>query len=123
MQKANLSLRPDKCFLGQETVKYLGVVLSKDGLRIDPEKVKALHAAPRPKDAAGVRRAIGQFVFHRDWIPNFSSNTRHITDLLRKDIKFVWSAQCDTEYDYLLKQLTSDNCLAVFDYGKEVTTH
>ena len=121
MQKANLSLRPDKCFLGQETVKYLGVVLSKDGLRIDPDKVKALHEAPRPKDAAGVRRAIGQFVFHRDWIENFSSNTRNMTNLLRKDTKFVWDKQCDAEYDYLLKQLTSANCLAVFDYGKEVT--
>ena len=121
MQRCNLSLRPDKCELGAEKVKYLGVILSKEGLRINPEKVEALHQAPRPTNPAGVRRFLGQAGFHRNWIPRYAHNTRHMTDMLRKGAKWEWDERHNKEYDYILKQMASGRCLSVFSWGLPVT--
>ena len=92
MQKCNLSLRPDKCFLGQKQVKYLGVQLCPENcntvLWVDPGKVKALHEAPKPTDVSGVRRFMGQITYHQDLSQHFSSRTRNMTDFLKKGVKF-----------------------------------
>ena len=120
MEKHNLSLRPDKCFLGQKSVKYLGVILSGTGLRVDPGKVEALHKADRPVDPAGIRRFLGAAGFMRSFIPNFSQNTAQMTGLLSKGVPWVWDDRHNKEYDYILKKLASDTCLAVFDHSKPV---
>lgn len=116
MQRCSLFLRPDKCEIGAREVKYLGVILSKEGLRINPEKVEALHRAPRPTYPAGVRRLLGQAGFHRSWLHQYSHNTRHVTDLLKNGARWVWDDRHDTEYNYILRQLASDRCLSVFSW-------
>ena len=120
MEKANLSLRPDKCQIGRREVEYLGVVMSAKGMRISPNKVKALHEAPRPKDAAGVRRFLGQANFHRAWIPNFAMHSEHITANLKKDVKFEWDDRHDKEYDYILKHISSESSLVPFSFSRDV---
>ena len=121
MQRSNLSLRPDKCELGVKKVKYLGVELSEEGLRICPDKVKALHEAPRPTNPAGIRRFLGQAGFHRNWIPQYAQHTHNMTDNLKKGVKFQWDERHNAEYDYILKHLSSDTCLSVFSWGLPVT--
>ena len=120
LEKHNLSLRPDKCFLGQRKVKYLGVTLSAEGLRVDQDKVKAMFEAPKPIDPAGVRRFYGAASFMRQWIPNFAERTASLTNLLKKESEWNWTDICDKEYDDIITELTNDKCLAVFDWGKEV---
>ena len=120
LEKHNLSLRPDKCFLGQPSVKYLGVTLSAEGLKVDQDKVLAMRQAPKPTDPAGVRRFYGAASFMRQWIPKFAERTASITNLLKKDIPWNWSQKCDEEYEDILTELTEGKCLAVFDWGKDV---
>ena len=119
LEKHNLSLRADKCQIGRRSLEYLGVNLSADGLRVSPDKVKALHEAPRPRDVKGVKRLMGQLNFHRAWIKEFAHNSANITNLLRKGVKWEWDQRHDAEYDYLLKQLSSGTCLAQFSWERD----
>ena len=54
-----LRLKRSKCHKQQEEVKFHGHVLTKDGLKTDPEKVTAVVEMPRPTDKAGVQRLLG----------------------------------------------------------------
>ena len=110
LKKHHLSICPEKAFIGRSEVQYVGIKLSKEGLRIDPSKVTALHEAPRPTDAKGVRRFLGAAGFSRQWIPHFSQNTIQMTNLLKNGVKFEWNSRHDKEYDYILKQMAPRWC-------------
>ena len=120
LKKHHLSICPEKAFIGRSEVQYVGIKLSKEGLRIDPSKVTALHEAPRPTDAKGVRRFLGAAGFSRQWIPHFSQNTIEMTNLLKNGVKFEWNSRHDKEYDYILKQMASERCLALFSWHRPV---
>ena len=57
--KAGLKLSPRKCSLFRREVRYLGHIVSSDGLAMDPDKVKAIQDWPRPDSINDVRRFLG----------------------------------------------------------------
>ena len=57
--KANIKLKPSTCYFAQTTVKYLGHLVSEDGVRPDPDKIAAVNEFPVPKHVKGVRSFIG----------------------------------------------------------------
>ena len=58
-REANLKLKSKKCHLGQKKVKYLGHVISKDGIRPDPEKISAIKEYPVPRTVKEIRAFLG----------------------------------------------------------------
>ena len=55
LKEANLKLKPSKCSLFQERVKFFGSIISADGIRPDPDKVQAVAEWPRPRNLTEVR--------------------------------------------------------------------
>mgnify|MGYP001791060691 FL=1 len=55
LQKAGLKLKPSKCHLFQEEVKYLGHIVSRNGISTDPEKVEAVAEWPTPSNINDLR--------------------------------------------------------------------
>ena len=53
-------------------MKYLGYVVTRDGIRACPSKMKAIVEMPKPASAKEVRRFIGKCQYYRKFIPNFS---------------------------------------------------
>ena len=60
LRKANLELHPERCAFGAQEVKYLGHLVTRDGLRACPSKGKAIVEMPRPTSAKEVQRFIGK---------------------------------------------------------------
>jgi predicted aspartyl protease len=59
LREAGLTLNPAKCKFGQPSVKLLGHIIDKEGIRNDPAKVQAINELPPPKDVHGVRSFLG----------------------------------------------------------------
>src|SRR6201992_1154312 len=55
LQKAGLNLKPEKCEFYQESVKYLGVIISRDGVKMDPSKIKTILDWEAPRTVTEVR--------------------------------------------------------------------
>ena len=70
-------------------LKYLGYVVNRDGLQVDPDKVSAVSAFERPKNVAELRRFIGMTSWYRRFVPNFSSIMASLNALTSKGVKFV----------------------------------
>lgn len=112
---AKLKLKANKCMFGCEEVKFLGHVLEKNGIRADPDKVRAITKLPTPKDTDEVRRVHGLLNYYRKLIPNFAMFTEPLTRLFKKGKAFEWGPEQANAFANIKKALTSDPVLAPFN--------
>ena len=67
-----LKIEPNKCYLFQKSVSYLGQIISDQGILVDPEKVKAVSERPVPENARELKIFLGTAGYHRRYIHTFS---------------------------------------------------
>jgi len=80
----------DKCDFDVTETAFLGFMVSGSGLRMDPEKSRAIVDWPRPTSRKKVQQLLGLWNFYRRFIHNFSAIVSPIADLLSQDVKFEW---------------------------------
>ena len=86
--KAGLKLNPDKCIFAAEEVCYLGYIVSTDGIRPDPDKVKAINDIQFPKSPKEMLRFLGAANFYRDFIHKFSNIASPLYKMAQSKQKF-----------------------------------
>ncbi|CAC5362564.1 unnamed protein product [Mytilus coruscus] len=118
LSKANLTLKPSKCSFAVTEVEYLGHVISKEGVKVDPEKTSAVATFPEPKTQKDVRSFLGMCNYYRQFVQSYSKITTPLTELLKKNVQFRWTAQCQIAFDDLKTRLTSSPILAYADMNK-----
>ena len=77
-----------KCEFWLESVAFLGHVISKDGILVDPKKVEAIVNWERPKDVKEIRSFLGLAGYYRRFIEGFSKISLPMTRLTRKGTTF-----------------------------------
>ena len=82
LAEANLIVNFDKCHFCQPSLKYLGYIVSHEGLKTDPEKVSAVENFPRPETVTQIKRFVG--LLYRRFIHDFSTLTAPITALMHQ---------------------------------------
>ena len=88
LQRANLKLKPNKCSLLHKEVKYLGHMVSEEGIKPDPDKISALKEWPVPTSVQEVRKFLGFAGFYRKFVKDFSKIARPLHDLTKgQDLK------------------------------------
>ena len=85
-----LSLNPKKSHFVVQEGKLLGHLVSANGIRIDPERVKAILKICFPRSKKDVQSFIGTINFLRWFIPNFAETIKQITSMLKKDQEVKW---------------------------------
>jgi transposase InsO family protein/predicted aspartyl protease len=116
LDKAGLQVDIDKCEFEVKSTKYLGFILEVGkGVRMDPEKVKAILEWESPKSVKAVRSFLGFANFYRKFIANFSELTLPLTQLVRKDIAFQWTDKAEESFQALKQKFTIGPDLVQFD--------
>lgn len=118
LRDSKLKLNPDKCDFGKSQIKYLGFILSANGVDVDKDRVKAVSEYPIPKTEKEIRSFLGMANYYRKFIPNYSKLASPLTYLLKKDVKFHWSELCQNSFDKIKHSLTSTPVLAYPDTEK-----
>jgi hypothetical protein len=90
---------------------------------VDPEKVKAVLEWKQPTLALEIRSFLGLAGYYRRFIEGFSKIARPMTELLRKDTKFVWSEACERSFQELKRRLTSAPVLVLPDNQKSFVVY
>lgn len=119
LRKVNLKLNPDKCDFLRKEILYLGHVVSADGIKPDPEKIKALINYPVPKNVDELKRFVAFANYYRKFIPNFAEICIPLNDLCRKNVIFNWDKNCQKSFSTLKEMLISPPILQYpnFDYN------
>ena len=84
LQKHDLHLKPEKCEFFRTEVKYLGLIIGREGIKMDPEKVKAVREWETPGKLFDVRSFLGFANFYRRFIYGYSDIVRPLTELTKK---------------------------------------
>ena len=118
IRKANLSLKPRKCsFLRTET-KFLGHIISSDGIKPLPEKISTIKNYPRPQDKKEILSFLGLVGYYRKFIKDFSKIAGPLHDLARRNATFIWTTSHETAFCTLRNALINPPVLAYPDYDK-----
>ncbi|KAL0556820.1 hypothetical protein IC582_005337 [Cucumis melo] len=86
-------------------VSFLGHVVSKAGVSMDPAKIEAVTSWPRPSTVSEVRSSLGLAGYYRRFEENFSRIATPLTQLTRKGTPFVWSKACEDSFQNLKQKL------------------
>ena len=114
-----LTLNKKKCKFSKSSISFFGMVFSSSGVSADPAKVKAIHDAPPPTSASGVRSFLGMATYCAKFIPNFSDVTKPLRELTKKNAHFTWGDQQVQAFQKVKDLLTSDTVMAYFDNHKK----
>ena len=108
----SLTINADKSSFYQESVKFLGHVVNKSGIQVDPDKVKAISDYPIPKSKRAVKGFIGLINHYRRFLPRIG-HTLAVLHQLEKDDDFNWQQQ-HTEAFKAAKQSLLNACTLEF---------
>lgn len=120
LREANLTINMEKCQFCRHSLKYLGYIVDREGLKTDPEKVQAVSDFPKPTTVTQVKRFIGLVGWYRRFIPDFSSVSAPITALIMGKIKsnpINWTEEASASFLEIKRRLTNAPLLATPDFG------
>ena len=106
-----------KCTFIQKVLVYIGFIISQDGLKMDPEKVKAILDWPTPRNTFEVRSFHGLMKFYRKFIRNLSAICASIVETLKKENQpFYWTEVAERSFNLLKKKVTEKPVLKLPDF-------
>src|SRR5215469_2954036 len=111
LQKAGLRLNPEKCKFVTEELSFLGHLISKDGIRTDPDKIEKVKHFPRPQTVTQLRGFLGLASYYRRFIQNFSKIANPLNRMLKKNIPYEWKQEQQDAFKYLKKCLITSPIL------------
>ena len=119
LRKANLKLHASKCKFTTKQVKYLGHIVSKDGLRVNPENTDKILNAKSPTNQKQVKSVLGMMGYYCKFIRNYAKIAAPLHDLLKKDKKFLWTEEAENAFQELKHKLVTAPILRYPQFDSE----
>ena len=106
-----------------QEMRYLGHIISKEGIRMDSKELKVIDEWPVPKNLHEVRSFIGMCSYYRRFIAKFFVIAGPLHDLTKKKVKFQWTLKEHTAFITLKQRLMSQPLLKLPDLEKTFEVH
>ena len=120
-REVNLKFNGKKLNLRKPEVKYMGHLLSSEGLKPDPDKVSAVSEMPKPTTKQEALSLLGFVNYLAKFLPRLSEIAQPIRQLTSKDAKFIWSKPHDQSFEQIRNLVTRHPVLKYYDMHAEVT--
>jgi hypothetical protein len=115
LRENRLYAKLSKCEFWMKQVVFLGHVISKRGISVDPSKVQDVLSWNTSTSVGDIRSFLGLAGYYRRFIEGFSKISKPMTELLKKDKKFKWTSTCEASFQELKKRLTTAPILVMPD--------
>jgi hypothetical protein len=96
----------------QKKVKYLGHIVSPEGISTDPEKLKAVREWPTPNNKHEIGSFLGLCTYYRRFISGFANIAKPLTKLTEQKRAFLWTPGVETAFQTLKRALCTVPILA-----------
>jgi transposase InsO family protein len=134
LEEAGLKLKPSKCCLFQKEIKYLGHILSQEGIKTDQDKIQKILEWPAPENRKQLHRFLGFTGYYRRFVKDYAKLAQPLQKLLvgqtkkkkgkkTKDDKvklppFEWGDEQQQSFKKLIEALTSAPVLVFADFNQ-----
>ena len=118
IRDAGLKIKPEKCSFLKEKVKYLGHIVSNEGIAADPEKTATVKTWPTPTSTKEVQQFLGLANYYRRFIKDFAQIAKPLHKLTERTSSFLWTTECQKSFEILRHLLSSPPILSYPDFTK-----
>lgn len=115
ISKEGFRLKLLKCNFAKNSVKYLGHIIENNITKPINDNVIPIKEFPTPQNKKNIRQFLGKVNFYRKYIPNISQILEPFHNLLRKNVNFEWTSDCERSFKLIKDYLCSEPCLAIFN--------
>jgi hypothetical protein len=112
-----------KCQFGSQQVEYFGHLLTPQGIMVDPRKVAAIRDWPDPTNVSQLRGFLGLVQYYDAFVDHFADHAFPLTELLKKDVAWVWEGPQIHAFSMLKDLVSSPPCLLMPDLDKPFVVH
>jgi hypothetical protein len=118
IKKFDLLLKPEKCEFFKKEVNFLGHIISTEGIRMDPDKIKAILEWPTPTTVKEVQAFHGLANYYRQYVGHFSDEVRPLVELFKKDKDFEWGPRQQKSFEKVKELFKNGDMRQHFDPQK-----
>ncbi|PIK44032.1 hypothetical protein BSL78_19118 [Apostichopus japonicus] len=119
LSEAKLTVNLTKSEFCHASVTYLGHVVGQGQVKPLKAKVEAIEQYPAPTNKKALMRFMGMVGYYRKFCPNFSDIASPLTDLLKKNITFRWTDECERAFHKIKSILIGSPILAAPNFHKQ----
>ena len=119
--QVNLKLNKSKVKLRQAEVKFMGHVISKGGLKPDPDKVTAIKNMPKPESKSEVLTLLGFVNYLSKFLPKLSEVSAPLRELTTEHAEFTWASQHDEAFATIQQLVIQHPVLKFYNIEEDVT--
>ncbi|GFV48740.1 retrovirus-related Pol polyprotein from transposon 297 [Trichonephila clavipes] len=119
LRDAEVTLNKEKCHFVRDKLKYLGLIISKEGIETDNSKVKAIAEMKPPKNNKEVSKFLGMAGWYQKCIPKYADICEPIYRLQKKGAKFNWSTEAQDSFDKVKQALTEAPVLQLSNFTEQ----
>jgi hypothetical protein len=117
LSQHQLFLKQSKCVFGASDVEYLGHLVGKDGVRVDPKKIESMKDWPHPKTIKSLHGFLGLTGYYCKFIKNYRNIIAPLMTLLKKN-SFTWTPIATQAFQTLKTAMCTTLVLALPDFTK-----
>ncbi len=121
IREINLKLKWDKCKFKVKEVRYVGHLLTEDGLKPDPEKIRAITEMQIPSNVKDLQRFLGMVCYLSKFVSRLSELALPLQHILHADTAWTWDSIHQRASDNLKTAISSAHALQFYDVHKPVT--
>ena len=114
IREHGLKIRKDKCSFMVKSVEYLGFKIDEKGIHKTDDKLKAVKEVKVPNNVGELQAFLGLVTFYGKFIPNLATIASPLFDLLKKDVEWRWSGDCQHAFESIKEELLSPRFLTHF---------
>ena len=115
IQEAGLTLIKDKCIFSTKSIKFLGQVVDANGIKPDPDKIKAINDMPQPTNITELRQFLGMVNQLNKFSPHLADYKKPLQELLSRRNHWRWEASQGTAFQNIKAALISSETLCEFN--------
>jgi hypothetical protein len=121
VRQLGVRLKISKCNFFNQEMEYLRHIISADGIRMNPKKVKVICNLPPPTTKKQVRSFLGKINYYANFLPFLSQTARPLAQLTGKKVPFQWGEAEEKAFNQLKTMIAQDVMLAFPDENEPFT--
>ena len=123
LRQAGLKMKRSKCDFFKSEIHYLGHLISAHGISPLPDQLDTIKNMPMPKDVKEIKQFLGLTGYYRKFVPRFADISRPLTQLTKKEMKFMWIPECQKSFELLKSFLCGEPILKYAGTSKPYTLY
>jgi hypothetical protein len=120
LRNADLQIDIDKCEFFVHEIKYLDLIVDRNEIRMNFEKVETILQWATSQNLKQVQKFLEFCNFYKRFIRNFAKIVKSLIKLIRKNVSFVWNEICKQTFELLKRTIIETSILAHFDFKKQI---